>query len=136
MNKIVIILVALLTFTILLLAKPLIYSEETRDSSLGGAGLPSHLQVATTTAVGPDEIVTIFSDTQNCRARAISTQSSAIMITFDDSTNGNLSSATLSGTAGHIQAASTTVIYSSDNVGCGVMSAFGFSSTTITTSAF
>ena len=103
---------------------------------LGGAGNASHLQVATTTAIGPDEVITLFSDTENCKARVVSTVASPIMLIFGDPVNGDLASTTLSGVLGHVQSASTTVTYSSDDLGCGRISAFGFASTTITTSSF
>lgn len=100
------------------------------------AGAPSGVMttatVATTTAVGPQQNVRLFSAT-NCNSRIISTVASPIMLTFFDPSNGDLSSTTLSGTKGVLQPASTTVAYDSGQYGCGVWYAYAFSSTTITT---
>lgn len=111
--------------------------NKTEVISIGGAGLTSTLQVATTTTVGPDLNTQLFAISDNgCRARVISTVAEPIMIIFADPTNGNLSSTTLTGIAGHTQLASTTVTYSNDNVGCGRVFGYAAASTTITISEF
>lgn len=105
-----------------------------KPTSLGGAqpGIATSVAFATTTAVGPQQNIQIFA-ASNCISRAISTAGSAIMVSFADPSNGNISSTTLSGVIGSVQAASTTVVYDSGLYGCGRWFAYGFSSTTITT---
>ena len=119
---------------LVLVAVAYLYSPVLHTSAAGW--LPAHIQTATTTTVGPDIIVTVFADqTQpTCKSRVISTTDSAIMVSFDDVTG--FGSTTISGTAGHWQAGSTTVAYDSALYGCGLVSAFGYSSTTITVSSF
>lgn len=68
--------------------------------------------------------------TSSCSARIISTSASPIMITFGDvAGNGGPT-----GSFGHIQAASTTVIYDSGQVGCGALRIYSFTSQVITVS--
>lgn len=112
----------------------LLFSSTSKVDSAGW--FPVHLQSATTTAVGPDTVKTLFTDetSATCKSRVITTSASPIMISFDDTTG--FGSTTISGAAGHLQAASTTVAYDSALYGCGLMSAFAFSSTTITVSSF
>lgn len=128
--------IVLAIIAIIALIGLVLVSNKDRILQSGFVGMPSHLQVATTTATGPDLVVTLFSDTENCKSRTISTVASALMLTFGDPVNGDLASTTLNGTAGHLQPASTTVSYPSDEFGCGRVSAYGFSSTTITISSF
>ncbi len=106
------------------------------DNPIGGAGLVSNLQIATTTTIGPDLNTELFAANNFCRARVISTKAQGIMITLSDPVNGNISSTTLSGAIGHWQAGSTTVTYSSDDSGCGRMFGYAGASTTITISEF
>lgn len=94
-------------------------------------GTISQIDSATTTSVGPDSVITIFSKGTECDARVISTVGVPIMLGF-----GTVDGFTVSGTAGHLQGASTTVVYDSGEVGCGAVTAYGFSSTTITVSEF
>lgn len=111
--------------------------------SLGGTqyDLVARLDVATTTTVGPEANprIRIFARNTECDARVITTRGdSAIMISFGEfpEGSGNISSTTLSGAVGHLQAASTTEVYDAESFGCDNWYAFGFASTTITTSAF
>lgn len=99
-----------------------------------GAVAPSAVSVAiaTTTGVGPQLNMQLFS-ASNCGSRVITTVASPIMILFADPSNGDVSSTTLSALKGHLQAASTTIAYDSGIYGCGRVFAFGFASTTITT---
>lgn len=97
------------------------------------SGLYSTLAVATTTAVGPQQVKTIFSSSQ-CVSRVVGTAGQAVMLTFGDPVNGDVSSTTLTSMVGHWQGASTTVAYDAEIYGCGRWSAFGvLASTTITT---
>lgn len=116
--------------------------QQAPELSLGGAGdgLTASLDVATTTTVGPQAVrrVTLFSQKTDCEARIVTTTgNSAIMINFGEpSTPGNLSSTSVSGTAGHWQAASTTVAYDAELYGCGLWTAYGYASTSVTVSEF
>jgi len=102
-------------------------------SALGEAftGSISQIDTATTTTVGPDTIVTIFSKGTECDARVVTTSDAAVRLGF-----GTVTGFTVSATAGHIQAASTTVVYDSGLYGCGNVTAYGWSSTTLTVSEF
>lgn len=102
------------------------------------SGLPATQRVATTTEVGPDIQVKIFSRT-NCEARVISTTDGTgmgVRFTMGDPLNGDLASTTLSQLNGHWQAGSTTVSYDGGLNGCGDWYAKAFASTTITVSSF
>lgn len=106
-------------------------------SASAPSGLQATLYSATTTVVGIQSNTQLFPASLNCAARVVSTVAQPIMILFADPTNGDLASTTLSGTKGHVQPASTTVVYDSGVYGCGRMFAFGFNaSTTITVSEF
>lgn len=123
------ILVALVSMALLWVSQP--------NNALGGAftGSAAVQSIATTTTVGPDTVVTIFSAKKSCTARAISvTGGGGIPVHFltGDPTNGDLASTTLSGVTGNIQAASTTVTYDSGLNGCGRWTAWASASTTIT----
>lgn len=96
------------------------------------------LQIATTTAVGPqDGEDTVFASNETCNARVITTQGlSAIMISFGDKTNGDFSSTTLGVAVGHLQAASTTEVYDAGLYGCGRWTVYAWASSTLTVSEF
>lgn len=112
-----------------------------RAESSAPTGLSANLMLATSTSVGMDETTKLFSDNYNCSSRVISTAGQSIMLSFDEpflpSGIGNVSSSTLSGSVGHIQLASTTIVYDSGLFGCGDVYAYGqVATTTITTSEF
>ena len=94
-------------------------------------------RVASTSAiqVGPQEVKTLFADTATssirslCASRVVSTGGSAVMLSFH-------SSITPGASVGHVQGASSTVAYPADTYGCGPVTAYGFSSTTVTKSEF
>ena len=111
------------------------FKSKPENKPLGQAtsGLPSTLAIATTTAVGPQVNKTIFSSNSVCTARVIGTAGSAVMITFGDPVNGDVSSTTLTSMVGFTQVASTTIGYDSGIYGCGRWSAYGIASSTITT---
>lgn len=95
-------------------------------------GTISQIDSATTTTVGPDEVITIFAKGTDCDARVISTLGgSAIMLGF-----GTVDGFTVSGSVGHWQAASTTQAYDSGLYGCGAVTAYAYASSTITVSEF
>lgn len=90
----------------------------------------SQMATSSTIAVGPQENKTLFTARQTCSSRVITTVAQPIMLSF----NTNITATAL---AGHLQAASTTIVYKSDDFGCGAVSAYGHNaSTTITTSEF
>lgn len=126
---------SVLALSAILLFKPLYQTYGSAPS-----GQASHLQVATTTVVGPqDANDTIFSASadDSCKARVVSTTGlSAVMLVFGDPGNNDLSSTTLSGAVGHWQGASTTVAYDSGIYGCGRWSAYSYATQTITVSEF
>lgn len=108
------------------------------DKGFGGAsGLSAVQRIATTTAVGPDEVITIFANKAQCSSRVISTtggSGQAISILFGAPTNGDVTTPTE--LVGHLQAGSTTIMYDGDVYGCGAWKAFATATTTILVSEF
>ncbi len=95
------------------------------------SGLPATETIATTTLVGPQQNIQLFAKSGTCSSRVVTTVGSGIMLIFADPSGGDVSSTTLSGQKGFLQAASTTVAYDSGIYGCGRVFGYGFSSTTI-----
>lgn len=129
--------ITLLALGILVLAGVLLFKP--LHTAIGGAftGTSAYLQTATTTAVGPDTVKTLFAAKTDgsCKSRVVTTQgTSAIMLSFGDTTG--FGSTTIGGTAGHLQAASTTEVYDGELYGCGRVTAFAWASSTLTTSEF
>lgn len=93
------------------------------------ASAPSGLQatIATTSAPVVTSTATIVIATSTCSARVISTQGSAVMLTFSDYA-GQSPTATF----GVLQPASTSVAYDSGQYGCGLVKAYSFSTQNIT----
>lgn len=101
------------------------------------ASAPSGLNatVATTSplTIGPTDAINVplfgaTTTTNNgCAARVVTTTATPIMLEFTIS-----ASTTASGTVGHLQAASTTVVYDGGQYGCGLWTAYAFGTTTIT----
>ncbi len=90
----------------------------------------SRVATSSTIAIGPQENKTLFTARQTCSSRIITTVAQPVMLSFH-------SSVVPTALAGHLQAASTTIVYKSDDYGCGAISAYGYTaSTTITTSEF
>lgn len=127
-----------LSLAITLLAGVLMFKPIHNAWGEAFTGTAAFLQIATTTAVGPqDGEDTIFAANDTCKARVVTTQGlSAVMLSFGDKTNGDFSSTTLSGQVGHLQAASTTVVYDSGLYGCGRWTAYAWVSSTISVSEF
>lgn len=102
----------------------------TQSASAQSAGLHSRIASSSTIVVGIQQNQTLFTANDICAARVISTAAEAIMLSFS-------SAITPSGTEGHVQAASTTVVYPAEQYGCGAVTAYGHTgSTTITKSEF
>lgn len=84
--------------------------------------------------VGTSTPVTIFSGS-SCAGRAITTVGEPIMFTIASSTDLD-QTVVPTATFGHLQAASTTVMYDAGTWGCDVWQAFGYASTTISVTEF
>lgn len=103
------------------------------------SGLPARQTIATTTQVGPDNNVTIFSNRASCSSRIISTTDGnnvQIHVLFGDPVNGDIASTSLTEAVAHIQAGSTTSAYDSGIYGCGRWTAEAKSSTTLLLAEF
>ena len=97
--------------------------------SLVDASAPSGLKAvaATTTAQAVTTTQSLVFATSTCSARVVSTVSSPIMIGFSD-----IQGLVPTGVQGHLQAASTTVVYDSGTFGCDAMRIMSFVNSTIT----
>ena len=95
------------------------------------AGAPSGIKttVATTSANAVGNTATMLFATSTCDSRIITTVASPVMLTFSDYA-GQVPTAVF----GHLQAASTTVVYDSGQYGCGKVTAYAFVASTITLS--
>lgn len=95
------------------------------------AGAPSGLpaSVATTTNVTVTTTAGPIFATSTCAARVVTTSAQPIMMTFSD-----YSGQTPTGSFGHLQAASTTVVYDSGQYGCGLYKIYSFGTQLITVS--
>jgi len=106
-----------------------IFGVSTQDV---GASAPSGLQAtvaSTSNQVVGVTVTSIFATTTNCASRVITTGAQAILLTFSD-----FAGQTPTGSFGHLQAASTTVVYDSGLYGCNLFKAYGeAASSTITT---
>ncbi len=100
-------------------------------SHIAVASAPSGLS-STVATTGPMAVTTTASTilgttTQQCAARVISTRESAITLTFSDNQG-----ATPTALFGHIQPASTTVVYDAGLYGCNAIKAYSFTSQNVT----
>lgn len=120
------------TLIIGIIAVVLVLGYVNQGDSLGNAtpDLQARLLVATTTSVGHQTDVTLFSEKTSCASRVISTFGTPIVLSFDSSVVNP------SATNGHIQGASTTVAYDSGLYGCGAVVAASSATTTIATAEF
>lgn len=71
---------------------------------------------------------TLFA-TSTCVSRIVTTSASAVMLTFSD-----YAGQTPTGSFGHLQPASTTVVYDSGQFGCGRVQVYSFATQLITVS--
>lgn len=88
--------------------------------------LQSAVATSSTVQVGTANVQTLFAAKSSCAARTISTQGQPIMISFSADITPNAS-------RGNVQAASTTVTYDSGQLGCDLVRAYGFNSSTTVT---
>src|SRR3990167_1586223 len=93
------------------------------------SGLPATIATTSTVEIGPQLNKVLFA-TSTCAARIVSTATSTASFQF----TGALGTTSLTSSVGHQQAASTTVVYDSGVYGCGVMTGFAYSSSTVTIS--
>lgn len=84
-------------------------------------------RIATTSQAAVTSTASTIIATSSCSSRIISTVASPIMLTFTDNQG-----AIPTGVFGHIQAASTTVVYDAGLYGCGAVKAYSFTAATIT----
>ena len=112
-----------------------------QDLSLGSApsGLPAAQSIATTTVVGLGTGDDILSAKAQCSSRLISTNDGtgvAIMLLFGNGRTGDLQNTDVSAVVGHLQAASTSVMYDAGLYCCGAIGAWASASTTLTVTEF
>lgn len=98
------------------------------QKSYGSApsGLPSTIATSTLLSLASRTATTLIATT-TCASRVVSTTNSQIMLTFSDYNN-----AAPTATFGHMQVASTTVVYDSGQYGCGLIKAWADAATAIT----
>lgn len=130
--------ISLMTSLVLALVAYFVIDIYSAQQALGSAftGSTAVQSTATTTVVGPQSKITIFSATKACTARAIGindgTGVGIRFITADPAGVSSISSTTLTTQIGLSQAGSTTVTYDSGLNGCGRWVAMASASTTIT----
>lgn len=88
------------------------------------SGLPAMVATTSNPGIGPTAL-TLFATSTNCAARVITTYANPAMFTFSD-----YAGQTPTATFGHLQLASTTVVYDSGQYGCGLVKAYGYTATT------
>lgn len=95
----------------------------------GAGSNAARVATSSTIGVGPQLNKTLFTNNVGglCASRIISSVASPLMLSFH-------SAVTPTGVIGHLQAASTSIVYDSALYGCGGVTAYAFSSTTITIS--
>lgn len=115
------------SIVILISIVAIFFSLKKEDINLKGS-VYSRVATSSTISVGVQEVKTLFSNRNACSSRVISTVAQPIMLSFH-------TDITPTALIGHLQAASTTVAYPSDDFGCGIVKAYGHNaSTTITIS--
>lgn len=122
----------LLGILIIVIVGVAVYGMAGKANKLGSAvpGLYALNATSSSVTVGTQLNATLFTNNLVCDSRVISTRANNIMLSFND----NIAP---SATVGHLQLASTTVVYDSGQYGCGNVTAYGYtSSSTITVSEF
>lgn len=115
------------SIAILISIMAIFFSLKKQDLNLKGT-VYSRVATSSTVSVGVQEVKTLFSIRNSCSSRIISTVAQPIMLSFH-------TDITPTALIGHLQAASTTVAYPSDDYGCGTVKAYGFNaSSTLTIS--
>lgn len=112
----------------LVLAFGVAFIIETHTPQATASAFPGgQANVATSTAYSAPASAIVVAATSSCAARVITTEGSAIMLTFSDLVGGSPT-----GSVGHWQAASTTVAYDGGQYGCGLVKAFSYTAQTLT----
>ena len=113
---------------ILAIAAALVFLGAGSFTAFGSApsGLMSIIATSSNPVVGTT-VLTLFA-TSSCNARIITTYANPVMLTFSD-----YAGQTPTATFGHLQSASTTVVYDSGIYGCGLVKAYGYTATTAIT---
>lgn len=98
-------------------------------ASRADASAPSGLSATASTSpyVLPSRTATTLIGTTTCAARVVSTTDKQVMLTFTDALNESPT-----GTYGHMQLASTTVVYDGGQYGCGKVKVWADAATNIT----
>lgn len=91
------------------------------------AGIPATVATSSQATTAANAALTLVATSTNCVARVISTRASAVMLTFSD-----YAGQTPTGTFGHLQTASSTVVYDSSIYGCGLIKVYSYTADTIT----
>lgn len=105
----------------------IVYTSTKVSEGSSPSGLPTN--IASTTAQSVSTTARLLVATSTCDARIITTRAQPVMLTFSDY-NGPTPSATF----GHLQSASTTVVYDSGQWGCGAVKVYAFGTDSITVS--
>lgn len=133
-----------LFITSVLFGVALLFAGSYANPALGSAPSGNNSVIASSSipiTVGSTSPVTLFSVSGLCTARVITTYQVPVMLSFSTSSADALRNKPTA-TYGHLQAASTTVVYDSGLYGCPEVTAYGFQqsvtvpSTTITISEF
>ena len=90
------------------------------------SGLVANVASSTSESVSTTAGVIVSTSTA-CASRVITSRAQPLMLTFSD-----YAGQTPTGTFGHLQTASTTVVYDSGVYGCGLVKAYAFGTDTIT----
>ena len=101
------------------------------QTPIAGAAAPGGYRTVVATTSNPTigTTASVLFASSTCMARVITTYASPVMLTFSD-----YAAQTPTGTFGHLQTASTTVVYDSGQYGCGLFKVYAFSAATITVS--
>lgn len=112
-------------------------------SNLGGTpgNLPSDLATSSTVSVGQKSVNVLFATStpsRPCATRVITTKGDPILFLSPGVGEGDFGSSSLQNGFGHLQAASSTISYRSDEYGCGawIVMGVGTGTTTISISEF
>lgn len=134
--------VAVLSIVLMLAAIGLVSITSEKPKQAEGSafsGVQAMVATSSTIQVGPQERKVWFLGRTvdvkvPCAARIISTQGQAVALTFDGvSSSTAMSQLSLTLASGHIQAASTTVVYDSGLYGCNRIGIYGYGATTTVT---
>lgn len=133
MNKVTKTIISIIAVGVLVVCAYII-GKDSPQLSIGSAppGLASLVATSSSVDVSATAATLFGESLMNCSARIVSTDGNAILLAFEGTTtyagSGNsgygISSTTVtSGREGHVQAASTTVVYDAALYGCGAVTA-------------